>query len=376
MIGKNKKWRWGCTGLLLAILLFWYPAKHVSWSVRLGVSILKLASGTEDQTSSVIETKVSRQNGMNSYEALTYRSLKSTATSAVILAPGLSEQGCYHPRMKALARALADSGLFVLTPDIREFRKFKIAAEPIDELVFWHRQATTLEGGEKIRKIGLAGISYSGTLALIAAARPEIRNHVAFVLGIGPYNNLIRCTREWFAAGDPHEWNGNYPTRFYAKWLIMRAALDLLPSPKDRLFVDQVLNDLLLSREAPKATSDLTPEGFRWYNLAIMRPGQADAELAAEIEQHLTRSIYPQLDPQNALRNLRCPLFLIHGAYDDLIPPRESTELHQQYAHSYLLISPFLTHTHPTEKPLTFRQKLATGLDTVKFCYRLAQTIQ
>jgi pimeloyl-ACP methyl ester carboxylesterase len=376
MIRPNKKILRNCALLLIAILLLWTPIKHLSWSVRLAFSIQKLASGVQEKKLAVMETKVRRQDGIHSYEALCYRPSRTPAIAAVILAPGLSEQGCYHPRMIALSRALADKGLFVITPDIKEFRELRIAIEPIDQLVFWHRQVTALEGGENVRKIGLAGISFSGTLALIAATRPEIRNNVAFVLGIGPYLNLIRCTREWFAAGNVNEGNGNYPTRLYAKWLIMRAALDMIASADDRQFLDQVLKDLLLSQKVPPARPNLTSEGLRWYNLAVMRPGQTDTDLSFWIERHLTSTIYPKLDPQRMLSNLRSPLFLIHGAYDDLIPPRESIEFHEHYSPSQLLISPFLTHTHPTDKALTFRQKLMAGWDTLKFCYQLARTIQ
>ena len=186
---------------------------------------------------------------------------RSAASTAVIVSAGISELGCYHPRLVALARILADKGLLVITPDIREFREFKIAASPIDQMLFWYKQVPTLEGGEKIKKTGLAGISYSGTLALMAAARPEIRNQAAFVVAIGPYYNLMRCARAWFAAGSPAEGNGYYPTRFYAKWIVMLAALDMLEKPSDRQFLQQVLKGLLLQKKIPPADSNLTPEG-------------------------------------------------------------------------------------------------------------------
>lgn len=375
MILSNKKWKWACAGLLVATLLLWNPIKHLSWSVKLAFSMQKLASGAAEQNLAISESKVRRQKGTQSYEALCYRPAHTRASTAVILAAGLSEQGCYHPRLIALSRLLAGNGLLVVTPDIREFREFKIAAEPIDQMVFWHSQISTMERSEEVRKIGLAGISYSGTLALIAAARPEIRDNVAFFIGIGPYYSLIRCTQEWFAAGNPNEGNGYYPARFYAKWIIMRAALDMLPTPGDRQHLDQVLYSLLITKKAPAAAPDLTPEGLRWYQLATTQPGQTDAELSAKIEKHLTLSIYPQLDPGKALRGLRSPLFLIHGAYDDLIPPRESMELHQRVARSYLLLSPFLTHTHPTGVQLTLKQKIKAGWDALAFCYQLSRAI-
>jgi pimeloyl-ACP methyl ester carboxylesterase len=131
-----------------------------------------------------------------------------------------------------------------------------------------------------------------------------------------------------------------------------------------------------LQKEVPPPNPGLTPEGARWYALAIMKENQTDAELVAKIEEHLILRIYPQLNPKDAVSQLRCPAFLIHGAYDDLIPPEESVELHRSLSHSYLLISPFLTHTHPTDKQLSLGQKVTSALDTSVFCYHLSRAIQ
>jgi pimeloyl-ACP methyl ester carboxylesterase len=81
------------------------------------------------------------------------------------------------------------------------------------------------------------------------------------------------------------------------------------------------------------------------------------------------------LDPSDALKQLRCPVFLLHGAYDDLIPPRESVELHQRLTHSHLLISPFMTHTHPSGTSLSLWQKVKAVFSTMAFCYQLSETI-
>ena len=362
-------------GFLIAVILLWAPVKYLSMAIRVALSIKNLADGGSAPRIAVAEAKVIRRNGTRTYEALCYRPAQASATTAVIVSAGISELGCYHPRLVALSRILAEKGLLVITPDIREFREFKIAASPIDQMLFWYKQVPTLEGSAKIRKTGLAGISYSGTLALMAAARPEIRDNAAFVIAIGPYYNLIRCTREWFAAGSQGEGRNGYPTRFYAKWIIMLAALDMLEMPSDRQFLQQVLKDLLLQKEVPPADSALTPEGARWYALATMYPGQSDDTLSSEIEGYLTPRIYRQLAPEDSIKDLKCPVFLIHGANDDLIPPEESRDIHQQAQNSYLLVSPFLTHTHLTDNRLSRKQQLIAAWDALTFCFHLAKAI-
>ena len=377
MQSKNKLWKWELAGLLLIVCaLLVNPLMHAVFAVRLALSLQKLASGTAEPAPGIIERKLQRRMGAQEYDALIYYPAKSPATRAMVLVAGLSEQGCYHPRLVALSRLLADKGLLVITPDIQEFRQFRISPEPIDQILFWHDQAPKLEGGEKVQTTGLAGISFSGTLALMAAAKPEVRDKVGFVVAIGPYSSLIRCSRGWFAAGPVTVTGDYYPARFYARWIVMLKALDMIESGRDRLFLRGVLDNLLLQKKVPPASADLTPEGARWYALATMRENQSDAELSQKIEQYLVSHIYPQLDPANALRSLRCPAFFIHGAYDDLIPPEESMELHQKVPRSYLLISPFLTHTHPTDRQLSWGQKSKAALDTLLFSYHLSKVIR
>jgi pimeloyl-ACP methyl ester carboxylesterase len=375
MASSSGRWKQGLiAAVLAAAVLLWVPLNHLVFSVRLALSVQKFASGATGQNLAVRETKVRRPMGARICEALIYRPARSPATSAVIIAAGISELGCYHPRLVALSRFLADQGLLVITPDIQELRDFQVSAEPIDQILFWYSQVATIEGGEKIPKTGLAGISYSGTLALMAAARPEIRDSVGFVVGIGSYCNLIRCTRDWLAAGSAAA-GDSYSTRCYGKWIVMRSALDMIASVRDRRFLHGVLDNLLLQKKIPPPGSDLTPEGLRWYELAIMREDRPDPELAEKIEEYLVAGIYAQLDPKDDLGSVRCPVFLIHGAYDDLISPGESMELHRRIANSHLLLTPFLTHTHPTDVPLSLKAKAKAAADTLVFCYQFSRVL-
>ncbi len=263
----------------------------------------------------------------------------------------------------------------VVTPDIQEFRQFQISAEPMNQIIFWFKQAPSLEGGERIRTTGLAGISFSGTLALMTAANAEIRDRVGFAAAVGPYADLRRCASEWFAAGPEFVVHDYYPTRFYAKWIVMLSALDMIPDSNERLFLHDVLFRLLLEQKVPPPAQVLSAEAQRWYELATMREDHVDPELVEGIERFLISRVYPQLNPEEALGKIRCPVFLVHGTYDDLIPPRESLELHSKIPNSHLLISPFLTHTHPTDTPLAATQKIRAILDIVAFSYQFAGVI-
>jgi len=374
---RNRKWTIAI--LLLACAAASYnPVANLVFAARMALALRILASGATGENLPVQVTTVQRRMGDRTVEALVYRPNGSSPTRAIIFMVGVSELGCYHPRLVALCRYLADKGLLVVTPDITMFRQLEISAEPIDQIVYWFHQVRTLEGSQRVEHIGLAGISFSATLSLIAAARPEIRDEVAFLIGIGPYYDLHHCFRGWFASGPVTVGEGYYPTRFYAKWIIMNAALGMLPVAQDRQFLHGVLLDVLLGKKVPPADPALTPEGQRWYRLAVMREDQSDEELSQKIDSYLTPILFWQLDPAQAAAEIRCPAFLLHGAYDDLIPPEESREMQQHItrARCYLLISPFLTHTHPFEKPFTWRQKAAALADSFAFFYRLARILR
>jgi len=50
----------------------------------------------------------------------------------------------------------------------------------------------------------------------------------------------------------------------------------------------------------------------------------------------------------------------MHGAYDDLISPGKQ-ELHRRISNSYLMISPFLTHTHLADNSCLRRSESGAG---------------
>jgi dienelactone hydrolase len=370
-------------GLLLiaaiaAAVVLYNPLAQLLLAGRLLLAVREVVAGDTGKDLAVRESKVQRSMGSGKLEGILYEPSQSTPRSGVLLIAGVSELGCYHPRLVAMSRTLAAKGFFVVTPDIVMFRQFKVTPAVLDEIAFWYKETRDLAAGRKIERIGIAGISFSATLALIAAAQPQVRDSAGFVLGIGAYEDLRRCSRQWFSSSPAVSGEGYYPVRFYAKWILMLAALDMLEADTDHKFLQQVLLDLLLQRPVTPAPDILTEDGRRWYRLAVMPENQSDPELAAAIENYLAPRLYRQLSPERAAAEVRCPVFLVHGAYDDLIPPSESEALKKQIrgAKSYLLISPFLTHTHPLQKTLSWSEKGSALLDMFGFFYNLAGVVR
>jgi pimeloyl-ACP methyl ester carboxylesterase len=373
---RSLRWKWILIGILVAGILLWSPIRRIVLSVRLAHSLHSLALGGDGGDLPVKASEIQAQKGDRVYRALVYYPMKSQPTRAVILVAGLSELGCRHPRLIAFSRYLADLGLMVVAPDIPEYRDFQLTATPITQILFWRQQISVLKGGSRVRDIGIAGISFSGTIALMAASNPEINRRTAFVAAIGPYFDLTRCAGEWFSGSPDAPAEITYGGKFYAKWIIMRAALDIVTSGKDRAILYNVLDTLLRRNKVLPADPDLTEEGRRWYELATMPGNRSDPELSEKIENHLISTVYPPLNPEKALKEITCPLFIMHGAEDELIPSRESLELHRRLPRSYLLVTPLIGHTHPAETPLPFRQKMKALWDMAYFSFHLSKVLE
>jgi dienelactone hydrolase len=359
--------------LPLAILVYALTPDLIL-STRLLLGLRHLSAGEEGGTAASSRKLFSRAFHGRTVDGVLYAPRTASPKRGLVLVPGISELGCSHPQLVSLCRLLATNGFAVLTPDIESLRDFRIEPEAADQIVFWFTQFRSLPGTDRLTHIGVAGISFSGTLALIAAARPEIADSVAFVLGIGAYHDLADCADLWFAPGPVTVAEGSYPTKYYARWIIMLGALDLLPEPRDREYLDQALRSLLLQKEPPEAPAGMGREAARWLRLACAREDFSDPQLARDIISDVSARIVGRLSPDTAAASLKCPVFLAHGAYDDLIPPGESLALAAEIARSQVLISPFLTHTHPATQLMTTWERVKAVFEAFRFLHALVRT--
>lgn len=371
--------RWLILAIVIALVAATYtPAANLLFATRMLMAIRSVAEGATGANLNVTQVTVRRTSNAEAMEALVYQAAGAAPVRSVVLVPGISELGCYHPRLMALSRFLAANGFLVVTPDIRQLREFRMSPQAVDQIAYWFDQVHSLEGGSRVRLTGLSGISFSATLAIIAAARPRVRERVSFVFGIGAYDDALRCSRGWFAAGPVTMSPGYYPTRYYARWIVMLGALDMVPRREEREFLEKVLTDLLLLKPAPQPPPDISQTSLRWYRLALMPEDQSDPALAAEIEAHMATALYKAISPAKAATEIRCPVFLVHGTYDDLIPPEESRRLARRFVNApvHLLISPFLTHTHAAQAEPRGIARVVAVLEITGFFYDLAEVVR
>ena len=295
---------------------------------------------------------------------------------AALLVSGLHPSGIDEPRIVRLARALAASGVSIVTPDVPELSRFEITRaipDAIEAAAGWLASEPGLSAG---RKVGLMGISFSGGLSIVAAARPSIADRVASVFAFGSHDDLPRVLRYLCTGSEP------YPPHQIGR-------------PADQPFVraphDYGVAVILLGvaeRVVPRAQVEPLRAAVRRFLLASALDSNVDKEQAArefaEIRQlakrmpepsatllryvndrdvvHLGARLLPLVsfyggDPALSVSKSpkpSVPIFLLHGMDDNVIPSIESEYLADDlrgHAPVRLLLSGLISHAEADRPP-------------------------
>jgi len=324
------------------------------------------------ETTGIIETDIHLGNGQTGKTARVYQMDTRGPKTAILFVPGLTPNGILNPRFVAVARSLARSGYVVITPRLTGFDNFRLEPAAIQEIGSWYGQMRE-RPWFPLRKAGIVGVSVGGTLALLAAARqPECRN-LDFVVCIGGYQDLWRCEQRWFSSSPGIDSHGRYPVQFYGKWILMLTALDAMRNRRDHDQMERALTDLVVTAKTSVTLSSLTAEGGLWYNMALGEQ-MTDAVLLARISQQLQAS-FRTLSPGEELSAITCPVFLVHGAYDELIPAEETKELERLLTSTrpVTLLTPAISHTHPLLDKLGFWSRWKALAEGGFFLYRFVR---
>src|SRR5437762_3349639 len=122
---------------------------------------------------------------------------------AALLTSGLHASGIDEPRLVRLAQQIAASHVLVVTPDIPELSRFEITPAITDAIEEAGRWLAIDSGLAPDHRVGLMGVSFSGGLSIVAAARPSIADRVAYVFALGGHNDLPRVLRYLCTGREP-----------------------------------------------------------------------------------------------------------------------------------------------------------------------------
>lgn len=231
-----------------------------------------------------------------------------------------------HPAVVRTAQAIARLGLAVTVPESPAMRTGQIrAAEPHGLVEVFE----ALAGRPEIDRdrIGFAGFSAGGSVALVAAADPEIAGRVAYVNAFGawadPETFLVDIVTRSMALGNgTAPWSPGELTRT----TYLQLALGFVDDPslvaliRDRL-APSFAGEQLPERPTfdPAIAAALHGDALVVYQLSTA-PDRATAEEALGRLSPIARATLDGLSPVAVAPQLRAPIYLMHDQGDTAIP--------------------------------------------------------
>lgn len=228
------------------------------------------------------------------------------ATTGVVLAHGMHEDGIRDTRMVSFARAIAGAGLAVLTPEVEGLAHYQITHDDVDRIAAAAR-ALAAEIGQP--RVAVLGISFGGGLALRAACEPGTRGAIDRVIALGAHHDALRVSR--FFLGEP----ARGPAGEQA---------DVTPHPYS-------LKALFLSLFGETRKGPLRPEERERALVGLATRAEALA----------------MASPSACPEPVRVPVHLVHGTGDRVVPFTETLWNARHLAgqtEAKTLISPAIVH--------------------------------
>ena len=268
----------------------------------------------------------------------------------IVILHGVHYLGMTDPRMVNLARAISACGLRVLTPALPGMQDYHVtpsAITRIGDAANWMAKTTG-------HPVGMMGISFSGGLALMAAAEPQYADHVSFVFTLGAHDSMSRVAQFYDAGEDtfpdgtiehlaPHE---------YGPQVLEYEHLEDFTDPADTKIVSAALRAHLTENFAMERTliAGMTAAQQKEYLRVThprLNPQNLDSPLADSSRKHAAE--FDAVSPHGHLQGLRARVLVLHGRADNIIPYAESEWLQRDLPAGTLqaiLVSPVVSHVN------------------------------
>jgi dienelactone hydrolase len=283
-------------------------------------------------------------------------------TRTVLLVPGIHAMGIDEPRLTALAKDLAGSGVAVMTmalPDLQQYEITPRSTDQIEDAVASIAQRTELAPDGRI---GLIGISFAGGMSIVAAGRASIRDRLAFVLSFGGHADLSRVTH-YLCTGEAPAADGLevHAPHDYGVAVVLYGAAPRLVPPEQVAALREGIRTFLWGSQLTLVDRRQADETFaKSREIAKMLPPPSSTYLAWVNDRNV-RALGPVLVPHiaalsssEAISPERAPspptarVYLLHGADDSVIPSVESVllgqHLERQGARVRVQLSRLITH--------------------------------
>jgi dienelactone hydrolase len=273
-------------------------------------------------TKTPIVEKVSYPSQSGQVEGELYRPPTDGPHPAILVCLGVVPFEVDHPQVPVLGKALARAGFAALlywSPAMRDFRLDPEDLENIPLAYNWLIQQPYVDPARS----GLLGTCVGGSFALMAAAHPLIRDHVAFLSAYAPFSSMNTFARDIASATISNE-NGLQLWRvdpLTQKVFVHSVTTVLEPDEAQRL------RSAFAEGNRQPVEGNLSEDGRAVLSLlTAMDKEEAEAallKLPLEMQTRLSA-----MSPMNYLDDIRAPMvILLHDRGDQVIPVGESQRL-------------------------------------------------
>lgn len=296
-------------------------------------------------------------------QARLYRPDGLSDAPALVLVHGIHKDGMDEARLKTFAQSLAATGLLVLTPQVPSLADYRIEKSAV-EVIGWSAQ--TLQ--RRIhRRVGVLGLSFAGGLCLVAAADRRFAPSIGYVVAVGAHDDLERVahfllTNEIPTPDGKTRWLRADP---YGVLLLAYEHAAGLFAPADVALGRAALRYWLWGEpdKARHQAERLSPAGKSTLE-SLLTGNQAALLPALRRQLAQARATMRSVSPHAVLAKVRCPVFLVHGTDDAVVPCSETEWLAQGLGgRCRVLISPAVGHVEVTpDAPPAEKLKVARFL--------------
>ncbi len=269
---------------------------------------------------------------------------------ALVVLHGVHHLGIDEPRLIAFATAMSACGLRVLTPELPDIKDYHIGANSIatigDSAEWFSRHTGN-------RPVGVMALSFTGGLSLLAAADPQFQPSIKFVFAVGAPDEMGRVAA-FYRTGQDLRPNGTEqllsPNEYGPLVLEYENLEDFVPAadlaPLRAVLRAHLYEDEPNSPAEKAALARLNPQQAGEARALMATDSPTTRALLARAEaKHITDMA--GVSPHGHLSHLTVPVYLLHGAGDNVIPAAETLWMESELPTTTLkaaLISPVLSH--------------------------------
>jgi pimeloyl-ACP methyl ester carboxylesterase len=301
--------------------------------------------------SHVVETQeVSLSTPQGSVRARLYTPRGVARPQGMVLVHGIHHLGIDEPRLMNFARAGASNGFAVLTPEVAALADYHVdnaSISTIGESAIWLHERLGAA------PVTVVAVSFAGGLSLLAACEPRYAPHMRSIVLMGAYDSLARVMH-FLATSQAELPDGRlepYTAHDYGAAVFVYAQLSQFFAAGDLPVAHDALRDWLWEQpaDAQALLPKLSPAGRTTMQLLLARQIEKLRPKLLEVIQ-ADGPGFAALSPEGRLGALHVPVFVLHGATDDIIPSTESLWLEREIPKPYLrdtLITPAFSHVDP-----------------------------